>query len=240
MTRRKLLVLAAIVLVGIPFGLYVFLFALQAYSVWQASRTLDKLEALRLGDPAENCDRALEHLQPEGDAHVMVGGPYRFARLAEWSLEAAPLLAYKGRALADRVGLRTWKLRANCGTKDGFVSGVTAGVMVDGRQEVLGGGWRLGSAIPDYLLRHEPDQTVATSIRFSAIGGPPNGEFVEIVATTRSSAADLSGRYVNPRCLLSFRGCESLCQLLPHAGAIFEERNLTSFACQPSHWIYGK
>ena len=46
MTRTKLLVLAAVLLLGIPVVLYLFLFTLQAYSVWQASRTLDRLEAL--------------------------------------------------------------------------------------------------------------------------------------------------------------------------------------------------
>ena len=82
-------------------------------------------------------------------------------------------------ALADRVGLRSWKLRANCGIKDGHVTGVAAGLMVDGREEILGAGWRLASAIPDSLLRHEPDKSVATSIHFGAIDGPPNSKNTE-------------------------------------------------------------
>ena len=240
MTRTKLLVLAAVLLLGIPVVLYLFLFTLQAYSVWQASRTLDRLEALRIGDPAEKCDKALEHLQPEDGTHTMGAGAYRFVRLTEWAGRVAPRLAYKGVALADHAGLRTWKLRANCGKKDGHVSGATAGLMVDGREEVLGGGWRLVSAIPDDLLRHEPDKSVATVIRFAAIDGPPNGENIVIHTTIRSSPADLAARRINPRCLLSFRGCESLCQLLPQAAPILEARDLTSFACQPSHWTYQK
>jgi hypothetical protein len=170
----------------------------------------------------------------------MGAAAYRFVRLTEWAWKVAPQLAYKGIALADRAGLRTWELRANCGTKDGHVSGVTAGVMVDGRQEVLGGGWRLASASPDDLLTHEPDKSVATSIHFAAIDGPPNGEYVEILATMRSSPTDLAARRINRGCLLSFRGCESLCQLLPNATPILQARDLASFACQPSHWTYDK
>jgi hypothetical protein len=240
MTRRKLLALTAVVLVGIPLALYLFLFALQAYSVWQASRMLDRLEALRIGDPAQECDRALDGTAPENGTHTIAAGTYRFVRLTEWAVKVEARLADKAIALADRVGLRSWKLRANCGIKDGHVTGVTAGLMVDGREEILGAGWRLVSAIPDSLLRHEPDKSVATSIHFAAIDGPPNGEDVEIFATMRSSPADLSARRIDTRCLLSFRGCESLCQLLPHATRILEARDLASFACQPSHWRYEK
>ena len=241
MTRRKLLALTAVVLVGLPVGLYAFLFALQAYSAWQASRTLDRLEALRLGDPPENCDRALEHLQPEDGTHTMAAGPaYDFMRFTEWAWKVEPRLAYKVLSLADRAGLRSWKLGAGCGIKDGRVSGVTAGLMVAGHYEMLGAGWRLASAIPDPLLKHDPDKSVATSVRFSAIDGPPNGEYVEIHATARSSPANLAARRINRRCLLSFRGCESLCQLLPNATPLLEARDQTAFACQPSHWRYEK
>lgn len=240
MTRRKLLALAAVVLVGTPVVLYAFLFALQAYSTWQASRTLDRLEALRIGDPARECDRALEGSVPEYGTHTIAAGAYRFVRLTQWAVKVEPRLAEKGIALADRAGLRSWKLRTGCGIKDGHISGVAAGLMVDGREEILGAGWRLVSAIPDDLLTREPDKSVATSIHFAAIDGPPNGEDVEIFATMRSSPADLAARRINPSCLLSFRGCESLCQLLPHATPILEARDLTSFACQPSHWRYEK
>lgn len=227
-------------LVGIPVSLYAFLFALQAYSVWQAARTLDRLDALRIGDPARECDRALESSAPEYATHTIAAGAYRFVRLTQWAVKIEPRLADKGIALADRAGLRSWKLWTGCGIKDGHVSGVAAGLMVDGREEILGAGWQLVSAIPDDLLRHELDKSVATSIHFAAIDGPPNGEYVEILATMRSSPADLAARRINQGCLLSFHGCESLCQLLPQAKPIFEERNLTTFACLSSHWTYEK
>jgi len=90
MTRRKLLALTAVVLVGIPLALYLFLFALQAYSVWQASRMLDRLEALRIGDPAQECDRALDGTAPENGTHTIAAG----TRLA--ILEAEGKLRYQG------------------------------------------------------------------------------------------------------------------------------------------------
>ena len=232
--------LAVVVFIGIPVGLYVFLFTLQAYSVWQASRTLDRLEALRIGEPAQDCERALAHIERKDGTRTMAAGAYRFIWLTEWAWKVEPLLADKGIALADRAGLRTWKLSANCSIRDGRVFGVAAGLVVDGHEEVLGGGWRLISAIPDDLLRHEANKSVATSVHFAAIDGPPNGEDVEIYATTRSSPADLAARRINRRCLLSFRGCESPCELLPNAMPMFDARHLTSFACQPSHWRYEK
>lgn len=240
MRRTKLLALAAVVLVGIPVVVYVSLFALQLYSGWQGSRTLDRLEALRIGDPEQGCYAALEGTQAADGTHTITAGTYRFVRLTQWASRLDPRLTYRAVELADRAGLRSWKLWANCGTKDGLVSGVAARLMVDGRQEILGGGWRLASAIPDSLLRHEADKSVATTIHFAAIDGPPNGENVEIETTMRSSPADLAARRINRRCLLSFRGCESLCQLLPHATSMLQARNLTSFACLPSHWTYEK
>jgi hypothetical protein len=238
MTRRKLLSSAALVLVGIPVALYAFLFALQAYSVWQASRTLDKLEALRLGDSAQDCDRALKHLRLEDGMHTMATGGYRFERPLSWIWKTR--LAYKDIPLADRAGLRSWKLWAGCGTKDGRVSSVTAMLIVNGKEEALGAGWWLTSVIPDFEPRHEPDRNVATHVGSFSIDGSPNGAGVKIYTTARSSSAGLAARRVNRSCLLSFRGCESFCQLLPQAVPLFEEGNLTSFACQSLHWIYGK
>lgn len=241
MTRKKKrLAYAGAAIIGIPATLYLSLLTLQAYSAWQASRTLDRLQSLRLGDSAQACDKALQGSEAEDGTHTIAGGAYRFVRFTEWAWKVEPRLAYKGIALADRAALRSWKLWANCGVKDGHIAGVGAMLMVDGGQEVLGAGWRLTPAFADIELRHEPDKSVATSVRFSAIDGPPNGEAVEIHVTPRSSPTDLAARRINERCLLSFRGCESLCQLLPNATPTFEARDLTSFACLSTHWRYEK
>ena len=133
---------------------------------------------LRIGDPAGACDEALEHLRPEGGTHTVSAGAYRFVRLTEWLWKAAPRLADRGIALADLQVCERGS-SGDCDVKDGNVSSVSVGIMVDGREEVLGGGWRLASAIPDLLLRREPDKTVATVVHFAAIDGPPNGEYIE-------------------------------------------------------------
>ncbi len=240
MARRRALALAAVVLVGIPVVLYVFLFTLQAYSVWQASRTLDRLEALRVGDPAQDCDRAISTAPIQFGAHTLTAGAYRFTGLWNFLWKVSPRLAYELQDFTSQVGLRYWRLNASCGVHDGRISSLSTGLMVMGRYEMLGGGWRFASSIPDSYFGRQPDKNLATGIRFFAIDSPPNGEGVEIFATTRSSQADVAARRINQECLLSFRGCESLCQLLPHAAPIFEERHLTSFACMTSHWQYEK
>jgi len=53
----------------------------------------------------------------------------------------------------------------------------------------------------------------------------PSGEGFRVYATNESTDKELRARHINPACLLSFRGCDGLCELLPDAVPVLNDRH---------------
>jgi len=102
-----------IVLIGVA-GLYLVLLGMQAYSRRQASHLLDRIEALRLGDPEANFDNAVKGLPVKKTSSetlcTVTSGAYRFAALWRviWKLPERPGSSIW--TFCNRAGLRYWRL----------------------------------------------------------------------------------------------------------------------------------
>jgi hypothetical protein len=121
---------------------YLILLGEERYSAWQASKMLDDLEAIRIGDPATNFERAARGCKIErtnsSRACIVTSGAFRWASpwVLMWKLPGA--WAFKLSKWLDRAGLRYWKLDASSTVQDGRLQSVSVRLSVDGRYEELG------------------------------------------------------------------------------------------------------
>ncbi len=226
----KILGCAVVILLISVIGLYLVLLSMEAYSQRQASRLLDKVEAIRLGDPEANFDSAVKGLPVKktasGTLATVTSGAYRFPTL--WSVidklpEAAANWMW---TFCNRAGLRYWRLDVSSSSDHGHISDLWANVHIVGRYESLGAEWRISPTLPQLYQAHirEPyDQR--TYMSWYHITSRPNGEGFAIYGTPASSDSELMARQINRKCFLSFRGCDGLCELLPNAISVLVERH---------------
>ncbi len=218
-----------IVLIGVA-GLYLVLLGMQAYSRRQASHLLDRIEALRLGDPETNFDSAVKGLPVKKTSSetlcTVTSGAYRFAALWRviWKLPERPGSSIW--TFCNRAGLRYWRLDISSSSESGRVRGLWADLYVVGRYEALGAEWRIAPTVPppyDKRIRDPYDQR--TYMTWYHITSRPSGEGFAIYATPASTERELLARQINRMCFLSFRGCDGLCELLPHAIPVLDDRH---------------
>jgi hypothetical protein len=218
------------VLIGVTL-LYVALLTMQAYSKRQASRILDRAEALRVGAPQTNFEAAVEgcplQRDSEGIGCVLTSGAYRFPTL--W-IELGKVLpdswfeAIWG--FSNRAGLRYWRLHIYASSQDGNLQKITANIYVVGRYEALGAEWGNRSELPSmYAGRARNADEQRTYLNWYHITSRPSGEGLGIYTTPQSTPKELLARRINRKCMLSFRGCDGLCELLPDAMPVLAARH---------------
>ena len=228
--KAKLFALIAVAFVGIPTVLFVSLVIAQTYSVWEASKTLDRLEKLRVGDQAESFAIATESCQPLTNGCFLEAGAYHWS----WFERVSPEWSEHIESLASRGGLPWWVFSAFRTLDEGRISRISVSVMVVAPQKkVLVGAWTLSPTllfIPNDLDRDAPTSVTPVNVTST---GPAEGYRVNV--TDRSSATDLQARAMNRRCLLPFGRCECICQLLPHAGPLLLKEHLNCGDCAGPH-----
>jgi len=83
----------------------------------------------------------------------------------------------------------------------------------------------------------EESSTVAdrsrTYIGDYSITSLPGGKGIRIAATPDSEPRELQARHINQACLRSFNRCEELCQLLPDAISVLDDRGRHWADCAP-------
>lgn len=210
--------------------LYLVLLGMEAYSKHRASHLLDRIEALRLGDPKATFESAVKGLPVKntssGSLCTVTSGAYRFAGLWRviWQLPGKPGSSFW--TFCNRAGLRYWRLDISSSSDDGRIRALWASLYVVGRYESLGAEWRIAPAVPSPYNRNirEPyDQR--TYMTWYHITSRPSGEGFAIYATRESTEDELMARKINRKCFLSFRGCDGLCELLPHAIPVLVDRH---------------
>jgi hypothetical protein len=233
---------AATILAGIV-ALYALLFGMQIYSAHQASSLLDQVEAMRAGAPYSDFENAIRGCRiektPSGEVCILRAGAYRLERFwsfvrklpDEWS-DSVLNLSYK-------AGLRYWQLTVPASRENDRIRTVSVGLFVVGRYEALGAQWLVGDAVPqqyEQFLRTADDRR--TYMHWYHITSRPSGEGFGIYATTGSTDKELLARQVNRKCFTSFRGCDGLCELLPHAVGVLEDRRRSWGGCSdvPRSW----
>lgn len=223
MTWKRPFRYAVITLVAFPAALYVVMLALQIYSAWEASRTLDRLEALRIGDPAADFDKAVRSCREQYDTHVLISGSWsalRYFPSKVWDVS----LGDGFRTSLNRAGLRYWELRASDKVSDGRIRSLSVEVLDFGYPMSVGAGWRIATDLPEFCVEHVTKSDAPTCVNWFAIDAIPGGEGYHVNLTDRSSAQDLSARVVNRRCLYPFGHCSSVFQLLPNLHPLLQKQ----------------
>lgn len=218
--------LAAVIVVA-TVTLYVFLLALNAYSAWQLSKMLDSLEAIHVGDPEKNILQVTEHCTVErsesGYWCQIVDLPLHFEFLQKltWKLPYAWAVS----EFLGRVGLRGQYLTVSTRIENGHIQKVSLLLIVIGRYESLDNKWEIADRIPpQYDGRSLNALDRRTYMSWFHITSVPSGEGFRLYATPASSPEELRARHINSWCLFSFRGCDGLCELLPNAMSVLNER----------------
>jgi len=225
--RSGFVVRALLVLIIVPTALYGFLLILQAYSAWQATRTLDRLEALRLGDPAADFDRAVRSCRAEFGTRTLTAGAYRFDWIYSKLWNLAPPLSEGLYDALDLGGLHYWRLNAADTVQDGRIADLSVGLMDVGRGETFGAQWRIASTIPERCLRRFQNKNTSTCVSPFAITNNPGGEGYQFFLTDQSSERDLNSRIVNRSCLFPLHSCRSISEFLPRASGLIQEQNVS-------------
>jgi hypothetical protein len=212
-----------------PLVLYFILLGEEKYSAWEASKMLDDLETIRVGDPASNFDRAvrgctIERINSNALCFVTAGA-FRWAApwifLAKLPARWAPKLS----ELRDRSGLRYWRLAAFSTIQDGRIRNVSVLFHVAGSYEALGASWGISDRVPArYAVETMSADQQRTYMGWYHITSKPSGEGFMIQATPASTGKELRARNINHSCLFSSHGCDGLCELLPDAVSVLKER----------------
>jgi len=112
-----------------------------------------------------------------------------------------------------------------------------------GRYESLGAFWVLDSVIRERYDDDWPaDSTPSTRMHWFHITSVPSGEGFKLYVTPRSSDSEYQARRINRKCFFSFRGCDGLCELLPDAARLLDERGTNFGGCTsaPRSWCESK
>jgi len=155
MMKRTLRILRSgtiVVSVGLML-LYIALLSMQAYSKRQASHILDRIEALRVGDPITKFDTAVEgcplESNPAAIRCVLISGAYPLETLWTEFWKVLPdSWAEPMREFSNKAGLRGWRLVIFATSLDGRIGEINASIYVVGRYEALGAKWDIGPDLP--------------------------------------------------------------------------------------------
>ena len=223
---------------------YSLLIGMEEYSAREASRILESVERLKPGDASKDFEIALqgcqqlEHTTTETECWITAGA-FRFH--TPWLLlQKLPDSWYYGLvSVANRLGLRYWRLGLSSSTLQGRIIQISVNLYVVGRYEALGARWVTGESIPSrFITASVSDADKRTDMHWYHITSLPSGEGFMIYTTKESTETELRARRINRTCLFSFRGCDGLCELLPDAIPLLNERHRSWGGCcsVPRSW----
>jgi len=223
--KRRIFAIGIASLIAVPLALYVSTLIMQAYSARQASKMLDALEAIRVGDPAWRLERAVPGCKVEEMAD------YRCEIFPGWGrrqwllLSKIPTDSYiKAIELLRRFGIQPWYVSVSSSVREGRVQEIRVVAMVVGRHKSLGAEWKIAESIPSPF--HEPNlgpDEKRTSIGGFSITSLPGGCGINIAVTPGSTPRELQARHISQACFLPFSGCNELNKLLPDAASVLGE-----------------
>ena len=207
--------------------LYISLLGMQAYSQHQASVVLDRLEALRVGDPEVKFEDAVKGISATRNQfgevlYTLTSGSYRSRSLQRFAGTMPPWLW----RLSNGLGLRYWRLDITSHAENNQIKDVWVSSYLVGRYEALGAEWQIAPTVGpslERLVRQANEHR--TFLHWYHLMSRPSGEGFSIHVTPASTEKELLARQINRRCLLSFRGCDGLCELLPHAIPVLVDRH---------------
>jgi hypothetical protein len=227
-TRRKLIGVLSLVFLGLPLVVYAALLAGNALSAWRISRVLNRLERIRVGDPASTLLSAIEGCaikEVDSEYYCQI---YHFQLQFQW-IDAA-FAKFPGEVTwAERLrhlGLREQYLSVSATVDHQRVQRISVGLIVAGRYESMGSQWEIAEHVPErHLDASSPNEDHRTFMNWFHITSFRSGEGFHVFVTPASTPLELQARHANPHCLFSFQGCDGLCELMPDAIPVLKERN---------------
>jgi hypothetical protein len=170
------------------------------------------------------------HLRHPLPGPEWVDGVYRktFSRLGNWR---------RG------VKLRGWTVSGWVRFTDGKVETVSGDLVIEGENEWLMADWHYGPEIPAYRRVRYPNNSLPGQLpRYDAHWthlhfGDGTGEGIMTSVTPLSTPEELNAaRNINLQCLMSGRGCHSLCELMPDANRYRLEHNGGGWGWNSGDW----
>jgi hypothetical protein len=237
--RRAARIVALLVTVSI--GLYLSLRLYLSYEAHRMSQMLTMLNGINIGDTEESALSAVERYggyrwsQPDkargAYEYVVEVDPWYFGNMTghrqrfEGIGTRVVSVINANPSLRRAVGLRMWRTTGSIDINQGRVEGVSAEVLVEGRDEWLGGSWSLAPTIPDYVLQeYSSVKQPWPELNRYVVGwthlhvGSGTGEGVNMwITPSATDSESRAARRVNTSCLTSRTGCWALCSLVPDA-----------------------
>jgi hypothetical protein len=192
----------------------------EAYSAWEASRMLAKLEALRVGSPVSEFDYAVRPCEVEttGSTHlyVMTAGPFRTRTPWQLLFKLPARIVIPAKDVLRRAGLRAWRIMVRPTVRDGRIRSLLVLFTLDRGNVALGAEWELSERFQERLERGAPiEQDPHTVFEIYHINTVPGGQGISVHTTSASTDEELRARHIDRNCLFSFGGCEGLSEVLP-------------------------
>jgi hypothetical protein len=131
----------------------------------------------------------------------------------------------------DVLGLRAWDIRVYPSLHDNQLESISVRAFVTGRYETLGASWLMADHAMKFAGGGIEEGDPQTLMHWYHITSYISGEGYRISVTPRSSEEELWARHINGRCLVSFRGCDGLCDLLPDAARLLNKRHSSFGGC---------
>jgi len=254
--RRRLGVVVRLlaVAVGVLLLCYVTARLLVAYQIHRASQMLTKVQAVNVGDSEDSIRPMLKRFGGyrwdvqlgalEDFNYVLEINPWRFPTLSNYKSNGRehPIGIGMNARFRRALGFRQWLVVREIAVKKHQVIAVQSDVVVEGKTMWLGTSWRLSEKPREFERDPTADYLqwpVPPDLRFvspanleMATGG---GSFWSFWTKPSSPTVQhqVSKRW-DFGCLDSFRGCDSLCDLLPEAARFFNERS--DFAPKGGGW----
>lgn len=228
--------------VGSLFAILVFAYVTtliaHAVSARRVSKMLDALEAMRIGDPASSLERAvpqctLSEMEERYRCEIFAGWGRWQWRGVLGHLPSEHYLPVIWRL--RRMGVQPWYVSVDASIRDGQIRNLRLFAFVVAGRKSLGEEWELNEKMPQRFIESSttPDQS-RTFIGDYSITSLPGGKGIHIAATPDSEPRELQARHISRACLRSFSRCEELCQLLPDAVSILDDRGRHWADCGPN------
>jgi len=217
--------------------LFISMLIAQNVSARRASRELDALEAIRIGDPASSLERAvpqctLSQLEERYRCEIFAGwGRWQWQGvLAHIPSEHYLPVIWQLR----RLGIHPWYISVHASIRDGQIRNLRLFAIVVAGHKSLGTEWELNEDMPQRLIESTTTEDQRrTFFRRYSITSLPGGYGMLIAATLGSEPRELQARHINRACLRSFNRCEEVCQLLPDAISVLDDRGTHWADCAP-------
>jgi len=241
--RRRLGVVVGLlaVAVGVLLLCHVTAWLFLAYQIHRASEMLAEIQRVSVGNSEDSIRPLLKRFGGyrwdvqlgalEDFNYVLEVNPWRYPTLSNG--RERPIGTGLNVRLRRALGLRQWLVMSEISIKKQRVVAVQAETYVEGKTMWLGTSWRLSEKPREFerdpaaeYVQWPPEPNldfVSPGILEMGIGGGTIWEFW--VKPSLPTVQHQVAKRWDFGCLDSFRGCDSLCDLLPEATQFFNEHN---------------